>query len=84
MTEEDLRAAPTVAMPEAASPLEDSGAAFGVTVIEVLAEFASRKRLIAAVTGAAMLVGLVYGLALPARYSRSRRHGDRGCRFHRF
>ncbi len=40
-----------------------------VSLIEVLTQLAYRKRLIAKVTGVAILVGLVLAFALPVRYT---------------
>jgi len=54
---------------EGASTSQDYGATLGVTVIEMVTELARQKRLIAIVTGAAMLIGLVYGLVAPVRFT---------------
>jgi uncharacterized protein involved in exopolysaccharide biosynthesis len=54
---------------EGASTSQDYGATLGVTVIEMVTELARQKQLIAIVTGAAMLIGLVYGLVAPVRFT---------------
>lgn len=51
------------------APPEDSGTPTSVVVINVLTQLASHKWLIAWVSGAAILIGFLYGLALPNRYT---------------
>jgi tyrosine-protein kinase Etk/Wzc len=47
----------------------NSGVAFGVTLIEILTQLAMRKWWIASVTGAAIVMGLFYGLMQPTEYT---------------
>jgi len=51
----------------------DPGSGFEVTVIEALAELGEHRRLIGMVTGAALLLGLLYSLMLPALYTATTR-----------
>jgi tyrosine-protein kinase Etk/Wzc len=48
---------------------EDSNQALAVGLIEVLTQLAYRKRLIAKVTGVAVLIGLILCFVLPAKYT---------------
>ena len=48
---------------------EGSGTAFGVTLFEVLTQLAMRKWLIVSVTGAAIGIGLLYGLMQSTEYT---------------
>ncbi len=52
-----------------ASASADLSSGFEVTLIEALAQLVEHRRLIGIVTGAAMLLGLLYCLALPALYT---------------
>jgi uncharacterized protein involved in exopolysaccharide biosynthesis len=68
MTEKDYSIKETGATMSDASP-EESGNDYEVSLIDVLTQLAYRKWLIAKVTGAAMLVGLVLCFALPVKYT---------------
>ena len=70
MTEQDIRASRPEDGSETVLSPEDNGTMFGVTglAIEILVQFARRKRLIAIVTGASMFVGLLFCILLPIQY----------------
>jgi tyrosine-protein kinase Etk/Wzc len=50
---------------------DEPGFSRGVTLMEMLTQLACRKRLIAEVTGAAILVGVLLSFVLPVRYTAS-------------
>ena len=71
MTEQDSYPSQSEAPSGTVNSSEDNDTMFGVTglVIGVLTRLASRKRMIVIVTGSATLVGLLYSLALPVKYT---------------
>ncbi|MGO9339970.1 MAG: GumC family protein [Terracidiphilus sp.] len=69
MIEQDLYTSQSDADSEEVSSSGDNGKMFGVTVIDALTQLFSHKRLILIVTGASMLIGLVYGLVAPVEYT---------------
>jgi len=69
MTEQDSYASHSEAESEAVSSPEDDGAMFSATAIKALTQLAVHKWVIVIVTGAAMLIGLLYSLSLPPQYT---------------
>lgn len=63
---------PTFAVSDVASP-DTASAAHEVTLIDILTQLALRKRLIAIVTGSALVAGMILAFALPARYAATSR-----------
>jgi uncharacterized protein involved in exopolysaccharide biosynthesis len=68
MTEKDDSIKETGTTMSDASP-EESGNDYEVSLLDVLTQLAYRKGLIAKITGAAMLLGLVLCLVLPVKYT---------------
>lgn len=73
--EQECIASPLLPTPEevAASQIEVSRSRREITVLEFLIELARRKLLIAEITGAATVIGIVLSLALPVRYTATTR-----------
>jgi uncharacterized protein involved in exopolysaccharide biosynthesis len=69
MTEPDSSMSQPAPGASTASASADLSSGFEVTLIEALAQLVEHRRLIGIVTGAAMLLGLLYCLALPALYT---------------
>jgi uncharacterized protein involved in exopolysaccharide biosynthesis len=69
MTETDSSMSQPAPGASTASASADLSSGFEVTLIEALAQLVEHRRLIGIVTGAAMLLGLLYCLALPALYT---------------
>jgi uncharacterized protein involved in exopolysaccharide biosynthesis len=73
MTEQDFSNEDTVEAIDRASLSEAPSDGDETSLIDVLTQLAYRKRLIATVTGIAVLVGLILCLALPVRYTATTR-----------
>jgi uncharacterized protein involved in exopolysaccharide biosynthesis len=69
MTQLDSCSSRSEALPGVVSSPDEDDAMFSVTVIGALTKLARHKGLTAMVAGAAMLIGLLYSLALPVRYT---------------
>ncbi len=69
MIEQDSYVSYSQAKSEAAPLLEDNRTMFRVAVIEILTQLSIHRKLIATVTGSAMLLGLLCAFVLPVRYT---------------